>query len=259
MKEVRIGPHSLICGDALEVLPKLESGSVDAVMTSPPYNTLPQKYSPSGLHGERLNGVNKWIQKAVNSYADARPETEYQHWLAYIVAACLRVSRGLVWINHKVRYRDGEALHPVRFLPFPIYSEVIWNRRGSMALNCKRYAPSHESLWAFGKPQVWNDELNTLLSVWNLGFDMDDNGHPCAFPIEIAERPILSSTNKGGEVLDPFMGSGTTIVACQKTGRVGIGIEKDERYFEIACRRVESAVNSTPLFEPPVERQEVLL
>jgi DNA modification methylase len=116
-----------------------------------------------------------------------------------------------------------------------------------MALNCKRYAPSHEALWAFGVPHWWNDELNKLLSVWVLGFDRGDDAHPCAYPIEIAERPIVSSCPPQGIVLDPFMGSGTTGVACVKTGRRFIGVEKEPKYFEIAKRRIEEALNATPL------------
>jgi DNA modification methylase len=229
-------------GDCLEVLPTLEAGSVDITITSPPYNTLPDEHKPSGIHGKRKTGVNKWIARAANGYADNKPEGLYQAWLAHVVAECARVSKGLVWVNHKVRYRNKQAVHPVRFLPFPIYAEVIWDRRGSMALNCKRYAPSHEALWAFGEPHWWNDSLNTLLSVWPLSFDRGDNDHPCAFPVEIAKRPIESSCPPGGLVLDPFLGSGTTLVAAKLCNRRAIGIELEEKYCEIAARRLQQEV-----------------
>jgi DNA modification methylase len=231
-------------GDCLEILRTLPSGSVDAVVTSPPYNTLPSKHAPSGLHADRKSGINKWINKAANGYADQRDEGEYQEWLREVVAECLRVSRGLVWINHKVRYRDGFAVHPARMLPFPIYAEVIWDRGGSMALNCKRYAPSHECLLAFGERAYWDDSLNTTMSVWRISAQRSED-HPCPFPIEIARRPIVSSCPPGGTVLDPFMGSGTTGVACMQTGRKFIGIEIDPGYFEIARKRIEAAVPLT--------------
>ena len=227
-------------GDCREILPTLEK--VDLAVTSPPYNTLPQKHSPSGLHGERRSGVNQWIQKACRSYQDNRPEPEYQDWLKEVVATCLRLCRGLVWINHKVRYRKGVALHPVRFLPFPIYAEVIWDRRGSMALNCKRYAPSHESLWAFGAPHVWHDNWNTYMSVWRIGFDRDPNDHPCSFPLEIPRRLICSSSDEADIILDPFMGSGTTLVAAKELHRKAIGCEIEEAYCEIAANRLAQGV-----------------
>lgn len=226
-------------GDCAEILPLIEG---DIVMTSPPYNTLPTSHKPSGLHAERKSGVNQWIERAAKGYADTMPEEEYQEWLRSIVALCLTRVKGLVWVNHKIRYRDGVALHPVRFLPFPLYSEVIWDRHGSMALNCKRYAPSHEGIWGFGKPHYWNDDLNTTMSVWRIGFDKEPNDHPCAYPKDIAGRPILSSCPPGGTVIDPFMGSGTTLRFAKDTDRKGIGIEKEERYCEMAAARMAQEV-----------------
>jgi DNA modification methylase len=224
-------------GDCGEIIPQLRA---DICVTSPPYNTLPKSHSPSGLHAERKSGVNKWIDKAAKGYSDSRPEPEYQDWIRKIVGMCLDSCLGLVWVNHKIRYRKKVAVHPVRFLPFDIYSEVVWDRRVSMALNCKRYAPSHEGLWAFGLPHWWNDEQNTKMSVWNLGFDRDKNEHPCSFPIEIALRPIGSSCPPDGIVLDPFLGSGTTMVAAKKLGRKGIGIEMEESYCEMAVERIRA-------------------
>lgn len=232
-------------GDCLEILSQVHG---DVVVTSPPYNTLPLTHKPSGLHGERKTGTNKWIARAVKGYADNQPEEQYQEWLREIVGLCLRSVEGLVWVNHKVRYRDGEALHPVRFLPFPIYSEVIWNRRGSMALNCKRYAPSHEVFLGFGKPSYWDDCLNTKLSVWDIPFDMEPNDHPCSYPIALVMPLIQSSCPIDGIVLDPFAGSGTTLRAAKDLGRRAIGIEIEERYCEIAARRLEQQV--LPFGEP---------
>lgn len=239
---------SLWCADCLTILPLIPAVTVDAVISSPPYNTLPQSHNPSGLHGERQSGVNKWIERAANSYPDYREETEYQKWIVNVFELCRSACCGLVWINHKIRYRDGEAIHPARMFPWPIYSEVIWDRCGSMALNCKRYAPSTEHLIGFGKPVVWNDELNKLMSVWRIGFDRDENDHPCAFPVEIAQRPIESSSPLGGTILDPFTGSGTTAVACIRTGRRFLGCEIEPRYFDIAVKRIEQAFADTALF-----------
>jgi len=233
--------YQLHNGDCLPFLRGMEAGSVDVVVTSPPYNTLPTSDNPSGLHAERKNGVNKWMKRAASAYADNRPEDEYQSWVRIVIAECLRVSRGLVWVNHKVRYRDGVGVHPLRFLPFDLYSEVIWDRRGSMALNCKRYAPSHEALYAFGHPHYWNDDANMLMSVWQMPFDRDDNPHPCAFPVNLVKPIIVSSCPPGGLVLDPFAGSGSTGVAAVMEGRRFVGIELDPGYADLARRRIAAA------------------
>jgi len=239
---------SLYMGDCRDVLPAL--GMVDAVITSPPYNTLPVSAKASGLHAERKSGVNQWMENAANGYSDQMPEPEYQEWLNDILRLCADRSKGLVWVNHKVRYRDGVAIHPVRMITLPIYSEIIWNRGGSMALNCKRFAPSHEGIWGFGSPHYWDDKNNCLMSVWNVPQAQRDpgNNHPCPYPEGIIKPIIESSSPPDGIILDPFTGSGTTGVAAVKCGRQFIGIEKEQRYFDIACARIQAAIDRPDLF-----------
>ena len=229
----------IYCGDSSQVLPYLDFVSV--TITSPPYNTLPTSHKPSGLHAERKSGVNRWIEKSVAGYADSRPEDEYQQWLIGILEQCRSKTRGLVWVNHKVRYRDGIALHPARMFPWPIYSEIIWNRSGSMALNCKRYAPSHETILGFGTPEQWDDSLNTLMSVWSIAPQLEVE-HPCPLPLEIPMRLIRSSCPADGTVLDPFAGIGTTLMAAKENRRQAIGIELEERFCEIAAKRLSQEV-----------------
>ena len=233
---------TLYHGDCLAVLPTLGAGSVDAVVTSPPYNTLNPGAKPSGVHADRKRGVNVWMDKQ-GGYFDQRPEPEYQEWQRSVFAECMRVAP-LVWINHKTRYRNGEGIHPLHiYKDAPIYAEVVWDRGGSMALNCKRYAPSHEYFIAFGRPRVWNDKNNTKMSVWRIAprkGKIPGNDHPCPYPVELVQ-PIVESSDGGRGILDPFMGSGTTGVACVKTGRRFIGIEREEAYCEIAAKRIQAA------------------
>lgn len=224
--------------DCRDVVPKVKA---DIAVTSPPYNTLPTEHAPSGLHAERMSGVNKWIKKSSEGYADSKPEKEYQDWLRGIVDSLIVSCSGLVWINHKIRYRDGEAVHPIRFLPYKIYAEIIWDRGGSMALNCKRYAPSHEIIIGFGTPHYWDDSENMTMSVWRIAPERSEN-HPCPFPEIIPRRLITSSCPTGGVVLDPFAGSGTTGRAAKDLGRRCIMIEKEEKYCKIAAERMRQRV-----------------
>lgn len=245
-KEVTIGPCRLIQADCLEALRSMPDGSVDCVVTSPPYNQLGERMNrkPGSLGMHEGGG---WIT-AVNEigYEDDMPEPEYQAWLNNVVSECLRVSKGLVWVNHKIRYRDGESLHPARFLPFPLWSEVVWDRGGSMALNCKRYAPSHEGLWGFGKPHYWDDRFNTRMSVWRVAVNRDAGAefHPCPFPKRLVTPLVISSCPEGGTVLDPFNGAATSGVVCVETGRRYVGIEKREDYFAGSVKRIRAAVQS---------------
>jgi site-specific DNA-methyltransferase (adenine-specific) len=245
-REEIIAGCRLILGDCREILPTL--GKVDAVVTSPPYNTLDPSAKPSGIHAERKNGVNKWLDKS-GGYFDQMPEAEYQAWQS----DCLRMfldCAPVVWINHKTRYRDGHGIHPLSFYKAPLFAEVIWDRGGSMAINCGRYAPSHEYWFGFGKPKKWDDKNNSLMSVWRIPPGIEkgsDNNHPCPYPEKLV-RPIIESCVFDGGCLDPFLGSGTTLVACARLGKQGIGIERDQHFFDIACRRVEQAYRQTDLF-----------
>lgn len=88
-----------------------------------------------------------------------------------------------------------------------------------------------------------------------------NGGHPTEKPVQLMSEIVRDYTQPGQAVLDPFLGSGTTLVACAKLGRKGIGIELDPGYFDIACRRVEEAYRQPDLFveRPAPPKQEVLL
>jgi DNA modification methylase len=213
---------------------------VDITVTSPPYNTLPQSGKASGLHAERKAGVNLWMERAAKGYADDMDESAYQCWLAGVMKECADVSKGIVWMNHKVRYREGVALHPLRFISLPLYAEVIWDRGISMALNCKRFAPSHEGFWGFGLPHYWDDRHNARMSVWRMPpcVNRSGDGHPCPYPESLVSPLIEASCPPGGIVLDPFAGSGTTLRVAKDLGRKAIGIEREERYCELIAKRM---------------------
>ena len=254
MRIERIGDATLYLADCLEVLPTLPK--VDAVITSPPYNTLNPSAKPSGLHAERKYGRNKWMEKQ-GGYFDQRSEEEYQEWQQRFLDVCLGVAP-VVWINHKIRYRDGFAVHPLHFYRAPLFAEVVWDRGVSMALNCGRYAPSHEYWFGFGKPKKWDSVNNRMMSVWRIPPGSDkgkENDHPCPYPLRFVE-PILTSCVFNNGACDPFMGSGTTGVACARLGRKFVGIEIDPGYFDIACERIRQAYAQPSLFEPEQAKPE---
>ncbi len=90
-----------------------------------------------------------------------------------------------------------------------------------------------------------------MLSVWRIppGIEKDsDNDHPCPYPIRLVS-PIISSCVFDRGCIDPYMGSGTTGVACVNMGKDFTGIERERKYFDIACRRIEQAYAQPRLFE----------
>ncbi len=253
--ESKCGAVQLYLGDCLEVLPTLAPGSVDVCVSSPPYNMIPKR-TPSGIYAEHSHKLNQ----GYSSHADNMPQDDYEKWVRDVFSECVRVCRGLVWVNHKCKFVDGQARHPVRFLPWEIHGEIVWDRGVSLTLNAKRYAPSHEVILAFGKPHYWSRVNDTKLTVWRIGPETSVDGHPCPFPIEIPLRCIGSSCPVGGIVVDPFTGSGTTGVAAVRLGRRFIGVEIDPNYFEIAKRRIQDELDKVAFLEPPKrKRQRTLL
>lgn len=233
----------------MEYMRGLPDKAFDVVVTSPPYNTLTHDSIGSGMHKG-----NKFVQKSSGGYAtysDDMPESDYQAWMNVMLHECLRVSKGLVWINHKVRYRDGAGIHPMRFFNAPFYSEVIWDRGGSMTLNARKYAPSHEVIYGFGKPHFWDRCNDMMMSVWRIPATPQGLDHPCPFPVTLAERLILSSCPPDGTVFDPFAGSGTTGIAAINAGRSFVGCELDAGYHKDAVKRLADHQAQPRMFDTP--------
>jgi site-specific DNA-methyltransferase (adenine-specific) len=247
-----IGDCTLYQGDCMEILPTL--GKVDAVVTSPPYNQ-----ASLWCHGGRGSGMhrgNAWVAKSGEGYLshkDDMAEEDYRDWMRRFFDCCRTATIGLVWINHKTRYRNRKGIHPLHLFNGPIYSEIVWDRGISLTLNARKFAPSHEFFYGFGVPHYWDNSYNTRMSVWRIA-PQSFKGHPCPFPVNLAEPIIGASVPPDGVVADPFMGSGTTGVACAKMGRKFIGIELEPKYFDIACKRIEDAYAQPDMFvEPPVK------
>jgi len=222
---------TIYCGDCLEILPFIES--VDVTFSSPPYNQI----SAVGGSGKYKDSPLK-LNAGYDGYSDDMREMEYQAWMRDVFGLCRAVSKGLVWINHKTRYRDKSGIHPLAIFNWPFYSEVVWDRRDSVAINARKFAPSHEYIYGFGVPHYWDSTKNAFLSVWQITPERNVKSHPCPFPVSIAARCITASCPEGGVVLDPFMGSGTTLLAARQEGRRGIGIEINPKYCDVAIERL---------------------
>lgn len=239
-------------GDCRDVLPLLSN--VALTFTSPPYNTLGSRIpdNPSGMWGRRGGGLG--FVEAVNrdGYPDDMDETAYQAEQIAIVEAIYQstAAGGSLFYNHKCRWRDGVLLHPLLWMQPPSWvlrEELIWNRARSMTFNARMWAPSEERILWFLKPgaaRTWNQPSGAaLLSVWNISHESGRNKpHPVSFPASLPARAIAACSNPGDVVLDPFAGSGTTLVAAKDAGRRAIGVERDERYCEIAAGRLRQEV-----------------
>lgn len=230
---------TLYHGDCRDILPSVRG---DLIVTSPPYNLM-RRGSGAGKNSIHAGpgGINEKLQE--KWYPDEMPEPVYQAWQREIVELCLE-SAPAVCYNHKVRYqikRAGRSIHPMEWLGgLLLWVEIVWDRGGGVAFNSGRPIPSDERVYVLGRPRCYNNL--GLTTVWRISPVPQGIDHPCPFPEELAARLIASFTDPSHVVIDPFMGSGTTLLAAKNLNRRAIGIEKDEAYCETAAARLTQNV-----------------
>lgn len=221
------GDIKIVLGDCLDVLPTLAGLGIDAIVTDPPYGVSLEKSSGSG-------GKHGLVRKGYDDFEDS-----YENFLAAVVPSLSLalgiVKRGAVFSGpHLQEQPKAEAIGGV-YCPAGA---------GRHAWGFKTFHP----VLFYGKDHTLNKGArpNTLVS----NAAAEKNGHPCPKPLEWMIWAVERVTKPGELVIDPFMGSGTTAVACIKTGRRFIGIERNARYFAIAKRRIERSRMS--LFAEPI-------
>lgn len=250
-----IGEHRLLCGDstkAEDVARVVGGEKCRLAVTSPPYNQKLNQFTASGMHAE-----TKWISNIQSgSYFDSRDERSYQieQSTALKLWASVLTDDGSIFYNHKNRYREKEVVSPWRWIGesgAKCRQEIIWKREGSVTQNARMFMPCDERIfWLyFGSDFYFNDstEHKTWSSVWQINSykDTEDSLHGCAFPLEIALRPILACTETGNAVLEPYCGSGSTMVAAQNLNRKCYAIEISPNYCAVILQRMEDAFGIT--------------
>jgi len=212
---VEIGPCKLVCADCLSVLPELEVGSIDAVITDPPYGigVKYQTYSDTrdNLHN-LVKGISPMLLSARRSLVFCGP-TQIQEYPRprWVVA--------VVWNTTGSRGFCGFS----QWTPILFYGTDVGNGFAS-------------------RSGILKSDVIRFSGGSGVGFmRREEIEHPCPKPLNMMTSVVLRFTDNTDVVLDPLMGSGTTGVACIQSGRRFIGIEIDQKYFDVACRRIRNA------------------
>lgn len=244
LKEERIGNQRLLLGDCLAIMPGL--GRFDAVVTDPPYGvnltakvTKHSKITASHNYADTPEHVLPMVTEAIR--------------LAMTLAPCVLVTPGNRLLQDypkatsigTIFAANGAGRDSWGFTgnnPILYFGACPYLRKG-LGSRPNSFYSAHPGMHVTG-------ENNT--------------DHPCPKPIAWMEWLVRRASPFEGEtILDPFMGSGTTLVACQRMGRAGAGIELDPDYFDIACKRVEEATRQPDLFirqdKPEAPKQETFL
>ena len=230
-REERIGSQRLILGDCLEVMKEL--GRFDAVVTDPPYGISWTR----GINRARGSKAHKGILNDQN--------TEVRDYALSIFGN----GPAVVFGSFYAKFPDN------------IKQICVWQKPPDSGLvgSVTGFRRDAEPIFLCGEWPKRNCERSSIFrTTQGQSGIVSETGHPHTKPVSLMIE-IISMIS--GKILDPFMGSGTTLVACQRMGRQGTGIELDPEYFDIACRRVEEATRQPDMFiaaPEPVYKQEGL-
>lgn len=246
--------------DCLNVLKNMEENCVDLVVTSPPYDNL-RTYNNSSIWNFEI------FQKIAEQLVRVLKDGGVIVWI--VGDATIKGSETCTSFKQALYFKE---------LGLNLHDTMIWEKSGMIPTQ-DRYYSIFEYMFIFskGKPKTLNfieDKVNVnggrkqkkdkcinkghnkksdeyfirksvgrRTNIWRIpiGSNKDTNKHPAPFPIQLAKDHIISWSNKGDTVLDPFLGSGTCGVACINTQRNFIGIEINKEYFKLAETRIDKA------------------
>mgnify|MGYP001765412818 CR=1 FL=1 len=264
---------TILSGDCVEEMGKLPSASIDLIFADPPYNLQ--------LGG----GLTRPDQSVVDACDDAWDQFDsfaaYDAFTRAWLAEARRVMKpdATIWVigsYHNI-FRVGTILQD---LGFWILNDIVWRKANPMPnFRGRRFTNAHETMiWAGRGPETkkytfhyealkaGNEDCQAR-SDWFLPLctgaerlkDADGNkAHPTQKPEALLQKVLLSSSNPGDVVLDPFFGTGTTGAVARQLGRHFIGVEREANYRKVAEARIKAVIPIDPdlLRAPPTKREE---
>ena len=255
--------------DCLEGMKHIPDGSIDLVVTSPPYDNL-RKYGGIGdeWNFDKFKAIAKELARVL---ADGGV-------IVWVVAdATIDGSETGTSFRQALYFKDECGLN--------LHDTMIWEKLTYIPLNHNRYEQCFEYMFilAKGTPKAFNpikircetagmqrirsrsnkedgsafrnrdsytvcNEFKIRKNIFVYDHSKSNIDHPAIFPEDLAREQVVSWSNPGDTVLDPFMGSGTTAVACIKEKRHFIGFELNKDYYDKACRRIDAELRQLTLF-----------
>lgn len=221
-----LGGHRVLCGDSLnlEDVHKLAANiKVDMYLTDPPYNVAYEGKTKDALTIEN----------------DSMSDTDFRQFLkdAYTGADSIMKAGAVFYIWHadSEGYNFRGACHDIGW---KVRQCLIWNKQ-SMVMGRQDYHWKHEPClygWKDGASHLWNSD-RTQTTVLNFDRPSRNAEHPTMKPVELFAYQITNNTKGEDIIFDNFLGSGTTLIAAQKTGRICYGIELDPKYVDVIVQR----------------------
>jgi DNA modification methylase len=233
-----LGSHRVLCGDSTvveNVAVLLGQSRADLVFTDPPYNV-----DYSGYTEEKLK-----IQ------GDKMSDAEFAAFLERTFRACRTgVKQGAsLYICHGSSYQR-EFQNALERAGFEVRCQLIW-AKNTFAWGFGRYKFQHEPIFychVAGQSDSWYGDKSQA-TLWHEKKPAANRLHPTMKPVELIERALVNSSKGGDLVFDPFGGSGSTLIACEKLGRNAALIELDPKYADVIIKRWEAFSGKQALLE----------
>ena len=214
-------------GDALEILKTIPSESIDCVVTDPPYKIITGGDS-NGKNSIRPKGIlkgNRELMRTVPKFSD---------WLPELFRILKDGTQNYIMVNSSNLL---EMANEIEKAGFKIQNFLVWQKNNCTPSQFYMKNCEYTIFFRKGKAKYIND-IGGSKTVHSFDNIIGNKVHPTEKPISLMEFYINNSTNENETILDPFMGSGTTGVACKNLNRQFVGIEMQEDYFNIASERV---------------------
>lgn len=238
--------NKIICDDCLNILKEIPDESIDLIVTDPPYNVSNKgKFEIKEKQYKRI--CEEW---------DVFTKEEYLKFTIQWLKECNRVLKngGAIYVTGAFHNIFDTFIIMRDEINFTFRNFITWFKPNAMPIKfaknigCFAYSCEYICYFSKGKVKTFNYDLlkeinggKQMRDIIQLSISQNKKiKHPSKKPLELIELFIKASSNEGDVVLDPFIGSGTTAVACKKLNRNYIGIEKNENYYQIANERIEN-------------------
>ena len=252
------GEHRVLCGDATDagaVSTLLGQRTPLLLITDPPYGIeLDSEWRDrAGLNGHGP-AESSYMKRRTQGHqiTSISGDTRADWSEAFALVPSLMV--GYVW--HASKF-TREVLDGLLRIGFEHHQQIIWDK-GRMVLTRTHYWFQHEPCWYVRrKNAAWYGKAGENSTIWSSpsskfmmgGSEEEKFDHPTQKPVELMRRPILNHTRRGELVYEPYLGSGTTLVAAEQTNRVCCGMELDARYVDVVVRRWEALTGREAVLE----------
>jgi modification methylase len=250
-----INLNRIYVGDTLKTLQQFPDNLFHVIVLSPPYNK------------NKVSGALVWEVKYEN-YCDSKNELLYQKNQIEVLNELYRVAAPTchIFYNHKLRWVDGIMIHPMTWISqtkWNMRQEIIWDRSIAGNIRGWRFWQVDERIYWMQKGIMKGDELCSkhakMSSIWKITPENKFPEHPAPFPVTLPTRCIYSVADNqtGWNILDPYCGIGTTLVAAKALKHNYIGIDCSQEYVNIANHRLD-IMNEGCYIEAEMEKHTVV-